>query len=169
MKCFAGFAVALLLTATAFCAEAPRLMQNVNVLPLALDDHFQFRKTEIFLNDSQYLKPTSDPMLQFERQRVNFKAVTAVDKTERRGHYFSFFWRALRPAKVTVRLEYRQQNLGSYVQAREVSYEHAKGSKETNFQVVGDDYLQDGRITAWRALLIVDGKIVGLTQSFLWN
>jgi hypothetical protein len=40
---------------------------------------------------------------------------------------------------------------------------------ETRFQVIGDDYIQDGRVISWRALLISEGKIVGLTQSYLWD
>ncbi|MEA3188475.1 MAG: hypothetical protein QOD99_2305 [Chthoniobacter sp.] len=168
MKRFAGLAAALF-AATALCADIPRPLEKAKILPLSLDDHFQFRKTELFLNDPLYLKPTVDPMLQFERLRVNFGAVNGVDRMERRGHYFTFFWRADRASDISVRLEYRQENLGSYVQAREMRYEHAKGSMKTKFQVVGDDYLDDGRITAWRALLIEDGKIVGLTQSYLWN
>jgi hypothetical protein len=55
------------------------------------------------------------------------------------------------------------------VLAKEVSCKDAKGSLKTAFQVVGDDYLQDGRVVAWRALLIENGKIVGLTQSNLWD
>ena len=169
MKRLAGLAAALL-AATALGADAPTPLDKARVLPLALDDDFAFRKTEVFLNDPQYLKPTSDPMLNCERQRLNFKAVTAVDKDQRHGHYFTFFWRVARPVEeVTVRLEYRQENLGSFVQAREVAYEHAKGSMKTKFEIVGDDFHEDGRITAWRALLIENHKIVGLTQSYLWN
>jgi hypothetical protein len=40
---------------------------------------------------------------------------------------------------------------------------------KTAFKIIGDDYIEDGRITSWRALLIENGKIVGLTQSYLWN
>ena len=70
---------------------------------------------------------------------------------------------------MTVRFEYRQANLGAYVQAREVAYDGTRGTMETKFQVTGDDYIQDGRVISWRALLIADGKIVGLTQSYLWD
>ena len=150
--------------------EAPRRpLEKANVLPLAIDDRYQFRKVLEFLNDPKYQTSTADDMLSFERQRVNFGVVTNIDRLETRGHYFGFFWRTRQPGPVTVRLEYRQANLGSYVQAREVAYDHPKGTTETRFQVIGDDYLQDGRIIAWRALLISDGKIVGLTQSFLWD
>ena len=44
-----------------------------------------------------------------------------------------------------------------------------KGSVKTEFTVIGDDYLENGPVTNWRALLIVNGRIVGLTQSYLWK
>jgi hypothetical protein len=68
-----------------------------------------------------------------------------------------------------LRLEYRQQNLGSHVQARELRYSAAKGSIKSEFQIIGDDYEQDGQVTAWRAVLIEKGRIVAVNQSFLWN
>jgi len=150
--------------------EAPRVpIEHPNVLPLALDDHFQFRKTEHFLNEPTTFKPTLDPMLLFERQRINYKAVTGNEELQKRGDYYTFFWRATLTAPITVRFEYRQEKLGTFVLAREVFYPQARGSIITKFEVTGDDYLDDGRVIAWRALLIADGKIVGLTQSFLWE
>jgi hypothetical protein len=151
--------------------ETPqRHLQTANVLPLALDDRYQFRKVQELLNDPKYNKPTIDPMVAFERQRVNYGAVTnTVDRIELRGNYYSFFWRTRQPGPVTVRFEYRQANLGAFVQAREVAYDQPRGTMETKFQVIGDDYIQDGRVISWRALLISEGKIVGLTQSYLWD
>lgn len=161
-------------TAPALLAAVPGTPQHrleaAEVLPLALDGHYQFRKVQQFLNDPHFFKPTVDAMVAFERQRVNWGAVTnSVDRLELRGHYYNFFWRTSQPGPVTVRFEYRQANLGAYVQAREVSYDHARGTVETKFQIIGDDYIQDGRVIAWRALLISEGKIVGLTQSYLWD
>ena len=144
-------------------------LENSDVLPLALDDRYQFRKVQELLNDPKYAKPSLDLMVNFEHQRVNYGAITNVDRLELRGHYYDFFWRTRQPGPVTVRFEFRQANLGSYVQAREVTYDRPKGTMETQFQVIGDDYLQDGRIISWRALLISQGKIVGLTQSYLWD
>jgi len=161
--------VALILAVGSLQAERPRLLEKSNVLPLALDDAFQFRKTKLFLHDPQFHKPTIDPMISFERQRANFGAVNSYDRQERHGQYFTFFWRAKRRANVTLRLEYRQENLGAYVQAREISYNEARGTMKSEFQVVGDDYIVDGRVTAWRAVLIEKGRIVALNQSFLWN
>ena len=160
---------ALAWAAASPAAERPQQLDKARVLPLALDDAFQFRKTKTLLNDRDTVKPTLDPMIAFERQRLNFGAVSSYDREQRYGHYFTFFWRVKRPADVTIRLEYRQQNLGAYVQARELFYKNVKGSVTTDFSVIGDDYKQEGKITGWRALLIENGKIVALNQSFLWN
>ncbi len=168
MKCL-FLLCATLLAATGFCADPARLLEKANALPLALNDAFEFRKTKTFLNDPQLTKPTAEPMIAFERARMNFGAVNQYDRQERYGQYFTFFWRAGQKADLTVRFEYRQENLGSYVQAQDKFYEGAKGSMKSEFKVVGDDYRKDGRITAWRAILIENGKIVGLNQSFLWN
>jgi len=147
----------------------PRLLHKANVLPLALDPAFSFRKTKLFFFDPKVTKPSTSDVMNFERERMFYGAVAATEVEAREGNYFSFWWRAERIAHVTVRLEYRQQNLGSYVQAQEVDVPAAQGTLETSFKVVGDSYLQEGKVIAWRALLIENGKVVALTQSFLWN
>ena len=148
----------------------PRLLHQANVLPLALDDAFAFRKTSIFLHDRILEKKiTTNHMIAFERERMGFGVVTGDENAAREGHYFDFWWRAKRRANVTVRLEYQQQNLGAYVQAQEIEVPNALGTIETKFNVTGDRYHMDGRVVSWRALLIENGKVVALTQSFLWN
>ena len=159
----------LALAAAGLAAQPAQLVEKANVLPLALDDAFQFRKQKLFLNDPRLFKPSYAEMISFERQRMNFGAVNQNDRRERWGHYFTFFWRTQRRADLTMRLEYRQQALGSHVQARELHYPAAKGSMKSEFRIIGDDYEQDGQVTAWRALLIENGRIVALNQSFLWN
>ena len=142
---------------------------HANVVPLALDDDFKIEKVTKFLNDPKYLKPTDDPMLTFERLRVNHGAIMGVDYLERLGYYFTVSWIAKRPADVTVRIEYRLENLGAHVQAKELRFPFAKGSHATKFTVIGDEYQEGGKVTAWRVLLIENGGAVGLYQSFLWN
>ena len=110
-----------------------------------------------------------DASINFERQYRLFGAITALDQRQRFGDYFDFFWRAKRRADLTVRLEYRQEKLHSFVQAREVSYPGALGGYKTEFRVVGDDYFDDGRVTAWRCLLIENGRIVAENRSYLWE
>jgi len=149
--------------------DVSHTIDKANVLPLALDDAFQFRKTMIQFNDPQLTKPSFDPMINFERSRLNFGAINTFERRLRYGSYFKFFWRASRPADLTVRFEYRQQNLGALVMAKETNYKAAKGSFRTEFDVIGDQYIEDGKVSGWRALLIENGVIVALNQSFLWN
>ena len=110
-----------------------------------------------------------DASIRFERQYRLFGAVTKLDQRERMGNYFDFFWKARRPADLTVRLEYRQEKLHAHVQGQEISYPNARGSHKTEFKVVGDDYFDDGRVTAWRCLLIENGRIVAETRSYMWE
>jgi hypothetical protein len=142
---------------------------HANVVPLALTGEFEFTKVNKFLNEPRYQPPTENPMLIFERQRANYGAINSVDYIERRGYYFTAWWNAKRVADITVRLEYRLENLGAHVQAKEVRYTAAKGAQQTKFTVIGDEYKEGGKITAWRLLLIENGRAVGLHQSFLWN
>lgn len=148
---------------------AVRQLSKANVLPLALNDNFQFRKELLALNDPLFQKKTVNQMILFERQRVNFKAITYQDILERRGNYFTLFWRTKHRANVTMRLEYRQQKLRGFLQAKAVDYRGVKGSVKTCFQVTGNEYSEYGRVTAWRAVIIENGKIVALTQSYLWK
>jgi hypothetical protein len=161
-------------------ASAPKVLPKVTALPVALSDDFQFRKTKLFLlndaptkgrkNSFSSTNPgIAEASMTFERTYRLYGAVTQTDRLQRFGNYFDFFWRTKRPANVKVRLEYRQEKLRSFVQAREVSYTNVKGNQKTEFAVIGDDYLNDGRVIAWRCLLIENGRIVAQNLSYLWE
>lgn len=145
------------------------ILADPEVLPLALEEDFSFRKVKQYHLDPEEQRPVLDPMVDFERLRLMRGAITAMDRRERFGNYFTFFWRAAREANLKVRLEFRQERLGPYVLAQEIDYGTVRGNFRTDFQVTGDVYLDDGRVTSWRAVLIEDDRIVASTQSFLWN
>src|SRR6266699_1471216 len=172
----------------------PRILEKVTLLPVALDKDFEFRKTKLFLLSEKASKATQsvrqttsainkksgdspgqktatlqDAPITFERQYRMFGAVTALDQRQRFGNYFDFFWRAKRSSDVTVRLEYRQEKLHEHVQAQEIAYRNVRGTHKTEFKVIGDDYFDDGRVIAWRCLLIANGRIVAENRSFLWE
>ena len=189
------FTVVVASAAAAFAARPePRLLNTVRPLPISLDPAFQFRKTKLFHMTeqdptlAQDKNATNDPLTQatgkskqkstsavqdasitFERQYRLFGAVTHLDQHERFGDYFDFFWRAKKSAPITVRLEYRQEKLHSHVQAQELFYGTVRGNLKTSFKVVGDDYFDNGRIIAWRCLLIENGVVVAENQSYLWK
>ena len=154
-------------------AENPLPIESANVLPEAISDDFEFRKFETFRNASAVPGatpiPTKDLMVDFERKHRLWGALLAADIVAKTGQYFTFFWRAKRPANLTMRLEYRQANLKNYVQARELYYANVRGIHRSEFAIVGNDYENDGPITSWRAILIENRKIVALLQSRTWQ
>ena len=183
---FAFGSLALVVTSSEGAREEPRIVEKVTRFPVALSNDFEFRKTKLFFmsekapkasekarqtsststlggksnSPSQKTATLQDAPITFERQYRLFGAVTALDQRQRFGNYFDFFWRAKRPSDVTVRLEYRQEKLHEHVQAQEISYRNARGTHKTEFKVIGDDYFDDGRVIAWRCLLIENGRIV---------
>ena len=168
-----GLLLLLVTGALVLRGENPAPIEQVNVLPLAITDDFEFRKFEIFKNAPPVPGatpiPTRDLMIDFERKHRVWGAIDGAESAAKIGQYFTFFWRSKRPAYLTLRLEYRQANLKNYVQARELYYPNAKGSHSSEFAIVGNDYENDGPITSWRAILIEDRKIVALLQSRTWR
>ena len=165
---------AIFCLALAGCAASqpkPYQVQAPKPLPIALDRDFEFRKTKLYFLDDhpKIYVGLVDASIGFERQYRLYGALTALDQHLRFGDYLDFFWRARRQADVTVRLEYRQEKLHAFVQAREIHYPRAKGHHESSFAIIGDDYSNDGRVLAWRASLIVDGRIAAVTRSYLWE
>jgi hypothetical protein len=176
--------------------EEPRILEKVTPLPIALSNDFEFRKTKLFFLSEKAPKPgetgrqttstlgakstsgtspsqktltLQDVPTTFERQYRLFGAVTQLDQRQRFGNYFDFFWRSKRPSDLTVRLEYRQEKLHEHVQVQEISYRNVHGTHKTEFKVIGDDYFDDGRVIAWRCLLIENGRIVAENRSFMWE
>lgn len=159
--------------ATAPPISPARQVEKVKPLPIALDSAFTFRKTKQYFLDPLRRGLTGgapvDASILFERDYHLFGAITALDQRQRYGNYYTFFWRAKRRADITVRLEYRQENLHAFTQAREVQYRNIRGNHETKFAIIGDDFFDDGRVIAWRASLIVNGQIVAVDRSYLWD
>jgi hypothetical protein len=161
----------LVLASCAGTPPKPSQVEKPQPLPVVLDKDFDFRKVGQYFLDpaARALTGQVDASIGFERGYRMYGAITALDQHQRFGNYYAFFWVARRPADVHVRLEYRQEKLHAFVQAREVRYPRARGHHETEFAIIGDDFYDDGRVIAWRASLIVDGRIVATRRSYLWE
>jgi len=187
MKFVTIFLWAAVVVGNTLAADAPKVLAKVEPLPVALSGDFQFRKTKLFYlseappkskrsissalssNPNNPTVGIAEASMSFERSFRMYGAITGADQHQRFGNYFDFFWRAKRPANVTVRLEYRQEKLRAFVQARELSYRNVTGNQKSEFAVIGDDYFNDGRVISWRCLLIENGRIVAENRSYLWE
>src|SRR4051794_14294915 len=166
MKRAAIFMVALFVAGNVLAADAskpaPKILPRVNPLPTALNEDFQFRKTKLFLLSANPPKakkslsqslasrnpnnPTTgiaEASLGFERTYRLYGAITNADRNQRYGNYLDFFWRVKRPANVTVRLEYRQGEIPSFVPARGNFYPQAKDNKKNQVNIIRDEYFQE--------------------------
>jgi hypothetical protein len=162
----------LLSIAFASCSTPPEpatKLERAAVLPLEINDNFQIRKIKQTFFDEGPVPETESEPVNFERRRLEWGAIDRTQLQMRYGNYYQFFWRTSEQADVTVRLEYRQAALGNYVMAVERYYPQAKGSYRSEFDTAGDEFLESGRVTSWRLLLIVNGRIVAFRQSFMWR
>ncbi len=100
-------------------------------------------------------------------------AESRKEKAARRGDYFFVNWYDATPDKRTeVLFHYTQSVTGSRVMTRRIVYDKArpdKGTHEDEFFFIGAENVQKGNILSWRVELLVDGKLKGSHQSFLWE
>ena len=112
---------------------------------------------------------TEDRMIRFEQQHRLHGAITSEDFLSRFGHYVTVFWKLEQKGAATVRLEYTQANTGPTIFTKETTVSDAGHNNTTEFQVVGEEYRQNGPITSWRVTLLVGGESVSENKSFLWK
>ena len=188
MKSVVRLVALFLCVGAARAADEAKILAKVDPLPVALSNDFEFRKTKLFSLGPATLQAAAkknkksggggsgragaavaEAAINFESKYRLYGAVTQLDEREHYGNYLDFFWHAKRDADITVRLEYRQEALRSFTQAREIHYPNARGHHKSEFAIVGDDFFDDGRVTAWRCLLIENGRIVAENKSYLWR
>ena len=166
---FLTASMALFWGASAFGAPNESVVVALpEVLPLALEDQFEVVKVFTQILDPKLNKTARLPIQLAEFDRLYYGAVNQFERRQREGSYYTVHWKAPKGSDLTVRLEYRQQRLGTHVQALDSHIVNSKGSGKVQFSVTGEDYHEDGPVVAWRVLLIRQGHIVGLQQSFLW-
>jgi hypothetical protein len=52
---------------------------------------------------------------------------------------------------------------------QEVQVAAPRKKNKTEFQIIGQPYLQSGRVVAWRIQVIQGGQVIGQETSFLWD
>lgn len=109
---------------------------------------------------------------QFIRGEINKRvhgAVTQRDRDARRGDYFTVSWNRLsgeRPVRIV--FEYRQATGGSRVKKIDQKLPEAI-SGMTEFQIIGNDFQKNGRVTSWRMTLYEGSQKMATEKSYLWD
>lgn len=113
---------------------------------------------------------TQQRAITFEREHLFYGAVTAQEIMDRFGHYFTIFWKLDdRSGPVTVRFQYRLTKTGLKDFAKEQVVDDIRRSNITRFEVTGDEYRDNGRITMWRVSVLRGKEELVSQQSYLWQ
>ena len=116
---------------------------------------------------------SQDPMVRFEKKHLLHGAITEREKRLRSGHYYVFDW--LNPnwknsnQPITVRFEYRQKHTGSKIHRRDLKTLRSTSLRnKTKIKIAGKEYLQNGKVTAWRFSIMRGEMLITSDQSYLW-
>ena len=112
---------------------------------------------------------TGDLFIRAEMNRRLYGAVSEEERLLRRGNYYHMRWRGLSGTQpVQIVFEYRQARTGAKVKRLEsAAPAAAKGSLE--IAIAGQNYKDNGRVSAWRMSLYDGDSVVATKQSYLWE
>ena len=113
-----------------------------------------------------------EPMARMEKSRRLYGAVSASERHQRLGQYYTFLWNdpvGVGSAPVEAVFEYQQGATASMIKRCKVSFPPGQAQGKAEFRVVGDDYFKGGRVLAWRATLMRGDRIISTQRSYLWR
>jgi hypothetical protein len=114
--------------------------------------------------------PAADPSLRFERDALLHGAITNSERKALQGDYFTIYWKAEeRTEPLKVRLEYRQKNSGLTVKTIEQEVADVRRTNTTKFSFVGNEYVNNGPVTSWRASIVRGKDMLVDYKSYLWE
>ena len=114
------------------------------------------------------------PMVRGDQQKRLYGAVTIADHEARLGQYYEVTWcldgRVVEPSEpVTVIFRYRQANTGSKLKFLSKRYPAGTSRGKIEFNIIGENYIEGGRVLSWKADLVYGGRLIESKQSYLWR
>ena len=112
----------------------------------------------------------ADPSFVFERNALLHGAITNAERQARQGDYFTIFWQVDdRTQPVTVQLEYRTKASGMAIKSISQEVTDVKRKNVTKFELIGQDFVTNGPVIAWRASLLRGKEVITRYNSYLWE
>ena len=117
---------------------------------------------------------TDEPMVRMEKLRRLHGALTAAERNDRLGHYYTMHWSDPAGAgkgegEIEIVFEYQQGSTASQVKRQWQRFASSDRSGKAEFRVTGNDYLKGGRVLAWKATLKRGGREIAKRHSYLWE
>lgn len=112
----------------------------------------------------------ADPSFIFERNALLHGAITSTERLARQGDYFTIFWRVDdRSQPVTVLLEYRTKTSGLAIKSISQEVTDVNRKNVTKFALIGQDFVTNGPVIAWRVSLLRGKEVITHYNSYLWE
>jgi len=115
-------------------------------------------------------------MVRGDQQKHLHGAVTIKEHKQRIGQYYTLRWNLLKQpklngweSKVQVVFRYKQASTGSLIKTAFITYPAGTKQGQWQFNNIGKNYANQGRILSWRADLIYRGQIIDHKESYLWS
>lgn len=115
---------------------------------------------------------TDEPMVRMEKLRRLHGVLTAAERNDRLGHYYTMHWSDPTGAgkgEVEIVFEYQQGSTASQVKRQWQRFASSDRRGKAEFRVTGNDYLKGGRVLAWKATLKRGGREIESHHSYLWE
>ena len=130
--------------------------------------HEPLQVKQFYLRD-QKDKSIEDPMVNGEKLRRLYGAVSMDQRRERLGQYYTILWNDAGTGPVELIFEYQRGGSGSLVHKSRAEFAAADTSGKAEFSITGDDYFKNGKVLAWKVTLSRGGREVATKQSYLWK
>ena len=115
---------------------------------------------------------TDEPMVRMEKLRRLHGALTAAERNDRLGHYYTMHWSDPAGAgkgEIEIVFEYQQGSTASQIKRHWQRFAASERSGKAEFRLTGNDYLKGGRVLAWKATLKRGDREIASHRSYLWE
>jgi hypothetical protein len=134
------------------------LASCATVAPLLEVDDFKLRSIQLADRDA--------PMVRADQSFFLFGRVSMEERKAALGQYLTIRRRDTQnPAEL--KIYYQQAKTGSKILSRTHSFQ--EGDQTYEWKVTGEEYIQQGRILAWKIELWENKKMLASKQSYMWN
>jgi hypothetical protein len=111
-----------------------------------------------------------DPAINFERKYRLHGALTLEEMRAREGNYYTVFWDLENTRDpVSLTFEYRQAKTAAKTLTKTITLDQPSSSNKTEFNILGAEFAEGGKVLSWRVTLTQNKKIVARRQSYLWE
>lgn len=111
-------------------------------------------------------------MVRMEKEHRLRGAVSMEERRQRLGQYYTLMWNdpgGVNSGPVELVFEYRQGKSASQIKRFSKQFPASAASGVAEFSVIGDNYFDNGKVLAWRATVLREGKEIAVRRSYLWN